>query len=268
MKLRTIIAGLSVGLMGTFVNGEHKEVKIIRERPVKVLAKVTVEKPMKMTKQEEIKVEELKGNDIGNIIKDLDGKVKDQTFTKTMKMTKKGIIVGYNYNISKNGITEEAASLFVEKEVATKREELNKYSWFRKLDRVRQGAVINLTFNLGTGGFFKFKRFLSHLKKGQYESAGKSLLYTSSGRKTKYYSQVKGRAKDIADQIRTGRAKENVVATLKRHEGFRKYPYKDTRGIWTVGYGINLEGRGLEKDEALMVMAYAKLDKKAKREKA
>ena len=31
---------------------------------------------------------------------------------------------------------------------------------------------------------------------------------------------------------------------LKRHEDLRLKPYKDSRGIWTVGYGHNLEAHG------------------------
>ena len=37
---------------------------------------------------------------------------------------------------------------------------------------------------------------------------------------------------------------------LKKDEGFRSKPYKDSEGIWTVGYGRNLEDVGVSKSEA------------------
>lgn len=32
--------------------------------------------------------------------------------------------------------------------------------------------------------------------------------------------------------------KEYLLEQLKRHEGFRSHPYRDTVGVWTVGYGF------------------------------
>jgi len=37
---------------------------------------------------------------------------------------------------------------------------------------------------------------------------------------------------------------EHIRALIKRHEGLRLKPYRDTGGVWTVGYGHNLEATG------------------------
>lgn len=37
---------------------------------------------------------------------------------------------------------------------------------------------------------------------------------------------------------------------LKKHEGLRLKPYKDTVGKWTIGYGRNLDDVGISKKEA------------------
>jgi lysozyme len=63
--------------------------------------------------------------------------------------------------------------------------------------------------------------------------------------------------------------KETLRDRLIREEGLRLFPYKDTKGIWTIGVGHNIEAdpimfpnlellksRGVTKDEA-----YALLDK-------
>lgn len=43
--------------------------------------------------------------------------------------------------------------------------------------------------------------------------------------------------------------KPRLVSTLSRHEGIRRFPYKDSEGIWTIGVGRNLEDRGLSAEE-------------------
>jgi len=42
----------------------------------------------------------------------------------------------------------------------------------------------------------------------------------------------------------------NALELLKVHEGYRQFPYACSLGIQTIGYGRNLEHRGLSKEEA------------------
>ena len=44
-----------------------------------------------------------------------------------------------------------------------------------------------------------------------------------------------------------------LKASTKKHEGFRLKSYRDTKGIWTVGYGHNLESHGVPKRYAQYV---------------
>jgi lysozyme len=41
---------------------------------------------------------------------------------------------------------------------------------------------------------------------------------------------------------------------LKRHEGFRNFPYEDTVGKLTIGFGRNLEDVGISKKEAEILL--------------
>ena len=41
-----------------------------------------------------------------------------------------------------------------------------------------------------------------------------------------------------------------LLEQLQRHEGLRLQPYRDTVGKLTVGYGRNLDDRGISEDEA------------------
>jgi lysozyme len=42
----------------------------------------------------------------------------------------------------------------------------------------------------------------------------------------------------------------NLIDILKRDEGVRLFPYKDTVGKWTIGVGRNLDDVGISLDEA------------------
>ena len=43
---------------------------------------------------------------------------------------------------------------------------------------------------------------------------------------------------------------DKLIEQLKRHEGFRSKPYKDTVGKLTIGYGRNIEDVGISVQEA------------------
>lgn len=41
---------------------------------------------------------------------------------------------------------------------------------------------------------------------------------------------------------------------LRRHEGYRKKPYKDTENVLTIGYGRNLDDVGISRAEARIML--------------
>lgn len=41
-----------------------------------------------------------------------------------------------------------------------------------------------------------------------------------------------------------------LIESVRRHEGYRRYPYRDTVGVLTIGYGRNLEAVGVLPEEA------------------
>lgn len=45
-----------------------------------------------------------------------------------------------------------------------------------------------------------------------------------------------------------------LVDQLKGHEGYRQYPYTCTGGALSVGYGHNLQAKGLTREQAEMVL--------------
>jgi lysozyme len=49
---------------------------------------------------------------------------------------------------------------------------------------------------------------------------------------------------------------EQLIKTLRRHEGFRERPYKDTKGKLTIGYGRNLADNGVSREEAEIMLRH------------
>lgn len=46
----------------------------------------------------------------------------------------------------------------------------------------------------------------------------------------------------------------DAISLIQKHEGLRLKAYHDSRGIISIGYGRNLEGRGITGEEALMLL--------------
>lgn len=51
-----------------------------------------------------------------------------------------------------------------------------------------------------------------------------------------------------------GNMTDKGLERLKEHEGYRQYPYEDTKGILTVGIGFNLDHVGFSLEESLAVL--------------
>lgn len=70
--------------------------------------------------------------------------------------------------------------------------------WFPDLDPVRQAVLINMAFNLGLTGLASFGLTLGAVAAGEFDKAADHMLAS------KWATQVKGRASELATQMRTG----------------------------------------------------------------
>lgn len=48
---------------------------------------------------------------------------------------------------------------------------------------------------------------------------------------------------------------EKLTESIKQHEGFRNFPYTDTVGKLTIGWGHNLSDNGITKDVAELLLS-------------
>ena len=96
------------------------------------------------------------------------------------------------------GLTREEAEYLLTHDIQDAREELEHLDWYRKLDSVRQCAMVNMAFNLGFDGLLKFKKMIAAAKKKNYGLMAKEII------DSEYRYQVGDRAVEISEQIRTG----------------------------------------------------------------
>lgn len=123
--------------------------------------------------------------------------------------------IGYGYNLDANplnlsnyeinqmrirGVAKEQAETILKIHVAQIETALmQQFYWFETLNEVRQGVLINMTFNLGLKGLLTFKNTLSMIKSCDFAGAATNML------KSQWATQVKGRAYELALQMRTGK---------------------------------------------------------------
>lgn len=87
----------------------------------------------------------------------------------------------------------------LENDIADRVQELTKrIPWFTKLDKARQGVLLNMSFQMGVEGLLGFKNTLKMVETGKYEDAARGMLQSLWAR------QTPERAKRLSEQMRTG----------------------------------------------------------------
>lgn len=112
------------------------------------------------------------------------------------------ITVGVGFMIDKRkngGLYPEEIQFILTNRINKLKAELEKrLPWFNKLDEIRQGALINMAYQLGVDGLLKFKKFIAFMKSGDYENASIEMLDSL------WAGQTPARAKRLSMQIKIG----------------------------------------------------------------
>ena len=109
--------------------------------------------------------------------------------------------IGVGRNISKTGmgISEIEIDFLLNNDLLRIRRELRtEYSWFSKLDSIRQDALIDISFNLGQTVLRKFKKALKAMSEENYELAADEFM------DSRWSKQVGNRAVEVTEMIRSG----------------------------------------------------------------
>jgi GH24 family phage-related lysozyme (muramidase) len=73
----------------------------------------------------------------------------------------------------------------------------DKLPWFKDASFTTKTVLINMAFNMGVRGLFRFKNTLAFIKSNQYEDAARNMKLSL------WYSQVGSRAKELVERMRT-----------------------------------------------------------------
>lgn len=134
---------------------------------------------------------------------------------KLYHCTEGRLTIGYGYNLDANpanlpgveitayknlGMSERRAAQLLSAVVAgITRDLYQKLPWIVRLNEARQAVLVNMAYNLGIDGLLKFKRTLGLIEHGDYDNAADAML------QSKWAGQVKGRAVELAEQMRKGK---------------------------------------------------------------
>jgi lysozyme len=96
-------------------------------------------------------------------------------------------------------LSEDEIDYLLNNDINKKYNELiSKLPWIKDLDEVRQGALLNMSFQMGVEGLLKFKNSLLLIQMKQYQKAASNLMMSL------WAKQTTNRAKRVSKQIETG----------------------------------------------------------------
>ena len=95
-------------------------------------------------------------------------------------------------------MTEEEAEMLLVNDVRKVESAIKPFLPWSQLNNARQAVCINMAFNLGVGGFCKFKRMIQALHDVYYEKAANEMM------NSRWASQVGKRSDELAIQMQSG----------------------------------------------------------------
>ena len=107
--------------------------------------------------------------------------------------------IGTGRNLQDDGISDIEIDFLLRNDVNAVSFILNaRLPWFRSIDPVRQGALMNMCFNLGFNGLEEFGKMLTAFAKGDWTTAAAEMVSSA------WAKEVGDRAKRLETQILTG----------------------------------------------------------------
>jgi len=111
------------------------------------------------------------------------------------------LTVGVGRNLEGRGISKDEAFYLLDNDIRACLDDLATFAWFGRLNAVRQRAVLDMRFQVGSGGFRAFKQMLAALERGDYVAAA------AAARDSKWARvDSPARATTVTRQLETGEA--------------------------------------------------------------
>ena len=107
--------------------------------------------------------------------------------------------LGYGRNIEDVGISAEEARDLLDTDINACLDDLCTFQWFYALDPIRQRALVDMRFQLGSGGFRGFVQMIAALGRGDYAGAAAAARDSKWAR-----TDSPERAKTVTAMLETG----------------------------------------------------------------
>ena len=136
------------------------------------------------------------------------------------------LTIGYGHNLTANPveglgkgsvIDEEAAERLLAMDVGRMAGSVElAFPWTCGLNLPRAGALVNMAFNMGLGNLRTFKMMLGAMQNKNFDDAAHFCIYRADRISlSRWVLQVKGRAWELATQIRTGEWQKGFEPWMK-----------------------------------------------------
>tara|TARA_R100000541_G_scaffold6375_1_gene13889 strand:+ start:54 stop:476 length:423 start_codon:yes stop_codon:yes gene_type:complete len=132
-------------------------------------------------------------------------KIKDQLVLheglrlKPYKCTSGKLTIGVGRNLDDAGISEQEAFMLLDNDINKIINSLPfQFPFYSELNDARKAVLINMAFNIGMSGLFKFKNMLAAIRNGDFEQASYEMLDSV------WAEQVGNRARQLANQMASG----------------------------------------------------------------
>jgi len=110
--------------------------------------------------------------------------------------------LGFGRNVDKlggKGISHDEGLMLLSNDIQEITQEVSKkLIWFQGLNEARKAAIVDMIYNLGFGGFGKFRQFQLAMARGDFQKASQEMLQSL------WAKQVGSRADELSQIISTG----------------------------------------------------------------
>ena len=104
--------------------------------------------------------------------------------------------IGYGLNLEA-GITEEEASIILRHRLRRISSSLD-YNWYRNINDVRKGVILNMVYQMGLTGVLKFRKMIAAMADRDFNRAADEMMDSN------WYKQTPNRAQRLIDTMRVG----------------------------------------------------------------
>ena len=105
--------------------------------------------------------------------------------------------IGYGLNLEA-GITEEEAHIILRHRLRRISSSLD-YNWYRNLNDVRKGIILNMVYQMGLTGVLKFRKMIAAMADNKFNTAADEMMDSA------WYKQTPNRAQRLIDKMRSGK---------------------------------------------------------------